>query len=488
LQALGEYAIGPPPRSLEARFKPLPHSRSLVSRWFGPSALLLFLLGLVAVTGGSARADVSSLLILRPLAVLLAGVALMRLPASRMGGYRALWALLAAAVALLLLHLIPLPPALWQALPGRELVVQIDRASGLGDVWRPFSLNPLMTRNALWAMAVPIATVALVVQLDEQGIERSLIAVLAIGVFSGLLGVLQFAGGPNSPFYFYDITNNGSAVGLLANRNHEGVFLATLFPLLAVNATRGRHDGADRNIRVAGMVTLAAMLLPMILGTGSRAGLATAAIGLAGALVIAWPRLRKPPSARRTNQASKTWLYAAAAAVFLIVCVTMIGLAHGNSFDRLLGGDDGARELRWPFWQVTAHAGAKFFPFGAGLGSFVEVFKVYEPDNLLGLTYANHAHNDYVELFLDGGLPAVTLVLAALAVVIRDGVTVWRARAGNSRVLLGRAAFVSLMLFAIASAFDYPLRTPLLAAIACVHAVWLRRGALAARTGDSTEA
>jgi O-antigen ligase len=467
----------------------LPHSPSLVSRWFGPSALLLFLLGLVAVTGGSARADVSSLLILRPRAVRLGGGGGVRRAPDRMRGYRAPLALLATVVVLLLLHLIPFPPGLWHALPGRELVERIDRASGLGDVWRPLSLNPLMTRNALWAMAVPVAALAFAVQLDEQGIERSLIAVLAVGVFSGLLGVLQFAGGPNSPFYFYDITNNGSAVGLLANRNHEGVFLATLFPLLAVNATRGRSDGRDRNIRVAGMLTIAAMLLPMILGTGSRAGLATAAIGRAGAALIAWPQLRQPPSARRANQASKTWLYATAAAVFLIVCVTMIGLAHGNSFDRLLGGgEEGARELRWPFWEVTVHAGADFFPFGAGLGSFVEVFKVYEPDSLLGLTYANHAHNDYVELFLDGGLPAIALVLAALFFLLRDGLAVWRARPGNSRVLLGRAAFVSLLLFAIASAFDYPLRTPLLAAIACVYGAWLRRGALAARSDDRADA
>ena len=45
-------------------------------------------------------------------------------------------ALLALIVALPLLQLIPLPPVLWHALPGRELPLQIDNALGW-SMWRP---------------------------------------------------------------------------------------------------------------------------------------------------------------------------------------------------------------------------------------------------------------------------------------------------------------------------------------------------------------
>jgi O-antigen ligase len=425
---------------------------------------------------------VAPLLVLRPLGMLLMVYGLFGLNRERLVSYRALFTLLTAVVALLLLHLVPLPPSLWQALPGRELVEEIDRVAKVGDVWRPFSLDPTMTRNALWAMTIPIAAVALAVRLDDRGHSQLLLAVLVVGILSGLLGVVQFAGGTNSPFYLYDITNLGSAVGFLANRNHQGVFLATLFPLLAVEMMRERKDGRDRNLRTAGSAAIAAMFVPMILTTGSRAGLVTAALGLVSAIVIAWPRLRKPPTARKANQASQRWLYVSAAAIFLLLCLWAIGLAQGNSFDRLLSGNGETRELRWPFWRVSFTAAGSFFPFGSGLGSFVRVFQVYEPVDLLGINYVNHAHNDYVELLLDGGLPAIAIVLAALFFIGRDGWTVWRTPASNNRILLGRAAFVSLVLFAGASAFDYPLRTPLLAAIACIYAVWLRRGALAARS------
>jgi O-antigen ligase len=453
-------------------------SPSIAARLLSPTVLLLVLLGIVALGGGSARTDVSSLVYLRPLSVLLAALAIAGFPAAKFATYKSWIVLLFATLALLLIHMVPLPPALWQSLPGRGLLAEIDRAAGLGDIWRPLSFDPIMTRNAMWSMAVPFAALFLAMRLDDRGIDRSLIAVLAVGLVSGLLGVMQFASGSNSPIYLYNITNNGFAVGFFANRNHQGVFLASLFPLLAAYAVLGRKDGKDRNVRVAGTAGVAAMFIPMILATSSRAGLTAAVIGIAGAIAIAWPQLRKPTTARTGARRSKLWLYALAGGIFVALSLALVGLTQGNSFTRLVEGDGEDPELRWQFWKTSVDAAEVFFPLGAGLGSFVKVFQIFEPDQLLDFSYVNHAHNDYVELLLDGGIPALLLALAALVLVGRDGWRVWWAKTNHPRVLLARAAFVGLLIFAIASAVDYPLRTPLLAAIACIFVVWLRRGAL----------
>ena len=41
---------------------------------------------------------------------------------------------------------------------------------------------------------------------------------------------------------------------------------------------------------------------------------------------------------------------------------------------------------------------AAYAPWGSGLGTFEQVFKLHEPDALLSPSYLNHAHNDWLEL------------------------------------------------------------------------------------------
>src|SRR3546814_18783044 len=62
---------------------------------------------------------------------------------------------------------------------------------------------------------------------------------------SGGLGLAQVIGPRDGPLYLYEITNNGSAVGLFANRNHQAALLACLFPMLAVYASID-HPSAER--------------------------------------------------------------------------------------------------------------------------------------------------------------------------------------------------------------------------------------------------
>lgn len=446
-----------------------------------PVLAAIALLVLVALLGGGARGDIYSLVVLRPLTVLIAGWALLTLNRHERAGFGD-WLLLAASVILLVLvHLVPLPPSIWRALPGREVIVAVDAAAGLGDPWRPLSMAPELTRNALWSLAAPLAALVLAVRGGSAGERTMLSAVLLAGLVSGVLGVIQFGSGPSSPLYLYRISNFGSAVGLFANRNHAGVFLACLFPLLAAFVVAGLEE-RGRRARLIGALAMAAALVPMILTTGSRAGLITGVVGLVGAALIARPYLAAP--SRRAGRMPRRALYVGLAIAFLAFCAVFIGLNQGNSVDRLIGGPDAQTELRWPIWRVTLDSAWQMFPWGSGIGGFTPVFALHEPDAMLGPSYVNHAHNDFLEVLLDGGIAGILLLAAALVLLARDGWRVWRRPAGGARAVLARAASVALVQLIVASLFDYPLRTPLLAVIGATLLVWLRRGALAT-TGSS---
>ena len=115
-------------------------------------------------------------------------------------------------------------------------------------------------------------------------------------------------------------------------------------------------------------------------------------------------------------------------------------------------------------------AAKAYLPLGSGLGTFIPVYASFEkPEDTLLNTYANHAHNDAAELWLETGL--FGLVLAALFVFWfgKRTVEVWRSAPplGASEVdwSLVRAATIIIALLLAHSFVDYPLRTGAMMAI-----------------------
>src|SRR3546814_17788482 len=67
--------------------------------------------------------------------------------------------LVLATMLLVLLQLVPLPPGLWTALPGREFLLSAPLSQ---ETWRPWSLTPSTTINAASSLIVPVVTLYLV--------------------------------------------------------------------------------------------------------------------------------------------------------------------------------------------------------------------------------------------------------------------------------------------------------------------------------------
>jgi O-antigen ligase len=125
---------------------------------------------------------------------------------------------------------------------------------------------------------------------------------------------------------------------------------------------------------------------------------------------------------------------------------------------------------------------AQYFPLGSGFGGFDPVFRLHEPDNLLKPTYFNHAHNDFLEVVLDGGLPAGIILAAAALWWARRSVVAWRSISIDR---LPAAGSMIIFLVGVASVFDYPARTPIIMALLAIAAVWLS-GAPEGETISST--
>ncbi len=118
------------------------------------------------------------------------------------------------------------------------------------------------------------------------------------------------------------------------------------------------------------------------------------------------------------------------------------------------------------------------FPFGMGGGSFVPLFKVYEPDSFLNPSYYNHAHNDFIELLIDHGIFGAAAIAAAGLAWLSGAVSIWRADEAERRSFRWRAGATGLwiiLLCAVASIVDYPLRVPSIQVLAMISVFWIIR-------------
>ena len=427
---------------------------------------------LLFAIGGGARGDVQSLILLRPFAALMCVFGMWNLGRDHIGRNKFLFSFAAALVAFVSLQLIPLPPMIWKALPGREIVSEIDRVAGIGDIWRPISMVPSGTWNALFSLLVPMAVLLVGVQLSRDQRFQLLPVLLVLGLASGFVGLVQVVGPSDGPLYFYQITNNGSAVGLFANRNHQAMLLACLFPMLAVYASAGIKTLEQARIRQWTAMAAGFVIVPLVLVTGSRAGLMVSVVALlAVRFLFRSPEIHIPAKRKTPHKFIR----------FLIVAFAVIGLglltilfARAQAFDRLLSHDQG-NDDRFTMWPSIAHMAWTYFPIGSGIGSFVEIDQIGEPFDLLTPEYSNHAHNDWLEVYMTAGVPGLALIGAAVVAWSRASFAILKSSGLRTRdISFARLGSVIILIMALASLGDYPLRVPTIMSLMVVAALWLQ--------------
>lgn len=380
-----------------------------------------------------------------------------------------------AMASLALVHVIPLPPAIWQSLAGRSDLVAVDALVGLEGVWRPITIAPANGWHAFASLFAPLAVLLLGVQLGKEDLRGLLPLVIGLGAISGLVGLLQVIGDPQGPLYFYRITNQGLAVGLFSNRNHAATLLTCLFPLLAVYASLA--SGTQDQIRSRQLLSaaVAIVIVPLILVTGSRSGLISGILGLLAAGLI----YRRPASGRkmRRGEGSKPLSVTLILGGLIVLCLIFLTIffSRALAIERLF--EEAAEVSRADYWALSVDMFWKYFPWGSGSGSFVEAFLIVEPSNLLTANYVNRAHNDWLEIAVTFGVPGLVLLAGGTLALAFQFYQVWRVRDGSrSSVLLARAASAAIAIIAIASFSDYPLRTPIMMSLFTLFALWLSAG------------
>ncbi len=438
-------------------------NKVLKGQWDAVAIAAAILLALSFVFGGASREHA-----LRLAVVELAALPLLVMSAERLirsglwREHRFALALMSGVAAIPLIQLIPLPPAIWTALPGRAEMVLALQLAGLQPGWSPLSVTPDLTWQSVLALLPPAAMFLAVLSSSQAQTARMIGLYLAAAVIAVVLGAAQLASG-GERLYPWETTGVGSVTGFFANRNHLATLLLACLPFAAVFGAAVLRRRNDERLPLWFGALFMGLVVVGLAAIRSRAGVILFGPVAIASLLAAWiaaGRGRPGPG-----------LLALTGGVAAAICAVAI-LALPPILARF--DVQSAPEGRFEGWPIVAEASQTWLPLGSGIGSFDAVFRSVEPLEQLDPTFFNHAHNEYLETWLEAGWLGAALIIAFL---IWYGRRLWSAwKAGPSRERdLQRAASIALLAMLAHSGVDYPLRTATLAVLFALCAAILEK-------------
>lgn len=366
-----------------------------------------------------------------------------------------------ATLALPLIQLVPLPQSLFGSLPGRDLAMEAFRAANYTG-WSSFSLDHARTLVAFAGLIAPVTLLVTGFAIPARQLGSLSLIVIAAGLVNVALGVVQVLGSSGLSTFYPELAMPDVLFGTFANRNSTGLFLVCCLVLLATLPPA----------RPASMAWLAKAAAAVLLATGvvltqSRTSIVLMAIPTVLAIVVFVLRKVRDRAGgtSQTNKALQAMLAATA------IAIVALPLAGGSRIETSLARFEKADEQRPKMWEDARFAAQRYWPVGAGMGTFDEVFQVDETLEYVSPRRAGRAHNDYIEIAVEAG--AVGLGLCALWALWVLWAS-WRAIATPARwqALSGTGILLAI---ALQSTLDYPLRNQTMLGVAALAILLLAR-------------
>ncbi len=351
--------------------------------------------------------------------VLLLGVSALVVAGPGFGALRRLkgFGVPALLVAAVLLQLCPLPrfllPLFARPLP-RPSVSQ-----------GTLTLAPYDTQAQVLILLTCLAGfyLAQIIAQEKGGVRRLITFLVALGAFESMYGLIQYLSGWQMIFTYAKKYDLEEATGTYINRNHFAGFLEMILPLCLALVLyeywklRGNGRQSFTRIKTRGsrqrfpgfifFLFVAIMLSVGLTFSRSRMGIIASAVSILVIFGVA--------SLQRKSGLLLSGL-------FIVLSVGLAGWIGARSvvgrFENVGQEYTVKNESRLSIWQGTGTLIRNHPWLGAGLGTFPVAYT--EVQSTFLTQFVNHAHNDYLEIASDLGIPAaMCLFVSILFILVR---------------------------------------------------------------------
>ena len=326
--------------------------------------------------------------------------------------------LLMALHALVLVQLVPLPPAVLRVVsPGSFAFYESMSLIPIG--WRPVTVNPADTaRGFAFLAGMSLLYAAVFREFEDERWRRRLAATVVLTACVMTLAALVQAASAD-PTRIYGLWKprwDWGVYGPYVSRNHFAGYLAMAIPIAfgfaAESARSVRRSWGNRRFgwvalgEAAGIATMrrgaAAMVLMVgLLASHSRGGLLAFGAGSFGVLAF-----------RRRSRVL---------ALALIAALVVVGLLWVDvGATRAAFVTRGLKQSRFGLWSDALRMFPRFPVLGAGFNAFGTSYTQYQ--TIERYEWYGEAHNEYLQALLDTGIVGAAVVAALLLRLLKAGV------------------------------------------------------------------
>jgi tetratricopeptide (TPR) repeat protein len=408
------------------------------------------------------------------------------------------------------LQLVPLPPMVLKLVsPGAAginsemLPAEPEQLTTTEPAPTPSALHPVSvyahaTRVDLFHwLEVLLLFAAVRHQLASTASFRRLAIVAVVtGIAISLFGLFQTLRTGGQKVYGFETA--GNVFGPFINRNHAACFLnmciglavglllyqgtdVTEYKRRAIQKPNALEEQEQASVfslftvlhsplQLWILVALT-ILVAGVMCTLSRGGVACLALALFGAFAM---RMTWPPRVGRLE-------YLILPAILLTGLLAWIGIRPLETKLATLWKSDVFAYGRWQIWANLITLTPSFPVFGSGYGTlqYVEPLTRRQADLMqLPGVLIDHAHNDYLEGLIEGGLLRLGLTSLLVVLVFVFGFRALRRYAGRKPAAWAFGGMIAFLAIAFHSCVDFSLQTPAvacLAVIVCAQFVSLNR-------------
>jgi O-antigen ligase len=363
----------------------------------------------------------------------------------------------ALLLAIGLLQLCPLPEGLFRLLGA-------PRNSHGGSHWEALSLAPYQTRSELLVLLTCVVTfiLAILVSAERSRKRRVIYCLVMLGVGEAFYGLIQYLANWQNIFWYAKRYDLQEATGTYINRNHFAGLLEMVLPfavcLALYEGERATSSGKHRSRRPKGFnpslpkavlwLGASVVVVAAIVFSRSRMGLLCACASLIVVLGL--------------NALQRKAVPVALTAAFLILSLSFaawIGLRPAlNRFENVGQELSGQQESRLSVWPGTLKVICERPLIGSGLGAFPIAYTAFQSTFLT--KFMNHAHNDYLELSADLGVPAAVALFASIVWVLSRGIRTFFRAASRFERDISLACVGSIAAIVLHSLTDFNLYIP----------------------------
>ncbi|OQX63524.1 MAG: polymerase [Desulfococcus sp. 4484_241] len=366
------------------------------------------------------------------------------------------------------IQMIPLPETVLGLISPATATVRHHTAGILfpGNPW-PITLDIHGTMFELVRWLVWAGVYWLTIQLltDRTMLRRTLLFLALFGGVFALSSILQYILTEDRALWFRWVPDNAMVFGSYVCHNHYAGLMEMIFgPVLAlVFVYRPPRQFGTMREKVLGLFQEEETPLFMLLFTGAVIMVLSVFFSLSrgGILCILLETFFLIPalpggslSKRRVSRKTSAWLFLCA----LLMAVTWFGWERLDARFGELPKNLLAAYGRPRFWQDSLRAASDFPLTGAGFGAFGDIIPAYQ--QVFFMRILDHAHNDYIELLVEGGAIGVLLFAAFFICFFKNMANTLKKRRDKQAVVVCLGAVAGITAILCHSLIDFNLHIP----------------------------